>query len=94
MGVADSPERPEQPDVAHGVGELRSPPGLEVRQQVQSPPVIGAMAPPAQRDHAQSISTPTQRTRDQMRRIDASVSTADEAGAPGHRGTLRLRRHE
>ena len=62
-------ERPEQPDVAHCVGELRPPPGLEVRQQVQSPLVIGAMAPPAQRDHAQPIGTPAQRTRGQTRRI-------------------------
>ena len=92
--VADSPERPDQPDVTHGVGELRPPAGLEVRQQDQPSLVIGAMAPPAQRHHAQPIGAPTQRTRDQMRRVDPPIGPTHDAGTPGDRSPLGLRRHQ
>jgi hypothetical protein len=77
------PQRPDQPDVPDGVRELRPPRRLEVRKQVELTLVVGAVAAAAQSDNTQGVAAPTERARDQVRRIDPVRSCADNAGASG-----------
>ena len=76
--AADPPERSDQPDVPDGVGQLRPPRGLEVRQQVELAGVVGAVT----RHGTAAPRTAGRRSR---------PATAG-SGAPGRRGFPRRRR--
>ena len=61
-----------------GVRELRPPRRLQVRHQVELAAVIGAVASPAERDHTEPVSAPTQRAWDQVQSVRARGSSVTE----------------
>jgi hypothetical protein len=72
--------------------ELASPPGLQVWQQIQLPAVVGPVMDAAERHDAQRMAAPSERARDQVRRVDSAIGSADDAAPSGHRGSLGVGR--
>ena len=85
------PQRPDQPDVPHGMRELRPAPRLEVWQQIQVAAVVGPVSPPAGRHHTEGVAAPAERARDEVRRVDPAIGTADDARPAGDRRALSIR---
>jgi hypothetical protein len=87
---ADSAQRSDQPDVPDRVRELCPPGRLEIRQQVELTTVVGAVAAPAERYDTQGVTTPAERSRNQVRRVDPLGGAADDASVSEYRGALAL----
>ena len=85
------PQRPDQPDVPHGMRELRPAPRLEVWQQIQVAAVVGPVSPPAGRHHTEGVAAPAERARDEVRRVDRAIGTAHDARPAGDRRALSIR---
>jgi hypothetical protein len=91
--AADPSQRPDQPDVPDGVRELRPPPGLQIRQQIELATVKRAVTRhAAQRHHAQRLPAPAERPGNEMRGVDAGLGAAYDARPAGDGGALRLTR--
>jgi hypothetical protein len=87
------PQRPDQPDVSDGVGELRAPRRLEVGQQVELAGVVGAVAGAATERHdTERVAAAAQRPRYEVRSINAVLGAAHDARPAGDGGALRLTR--
>ena len=78
---AEASDRASEPEVQHGVRDLRSPARLEERQQLEPSGVIRAVVQPAQRHDAVGVIAATERARDEVRGRDPFGLHTDDAGA-------------